>query len=105
MPPLGAHAAGRRRVGQLRYPVDSIEAEPDQGLALVVLAAGRARDLPHLDLLCTGHVVLSALGALLLVRRRLGLAVPPARLQGGDLQIAPGRNRARAVLPLQRIER
>src|SRR6266536_4482079 len=101
---LGDHAAGLRRVGQLRYPIHPVEPEPDQGLALVVLAAGGASDLPHLDLRSTGHAVLPAPAALALVRRRVGTAVPATRLQGRDLQIAPCRNRARAVLPLERVE-
>src|SRR5260370_42213421 len=96
MPHLGDHAAGRGRIGQLRYPIDPVEPEPDQGLALVVLAAGRARDPPPPHVFFTGHVVFSAP---LLLRPPPRLPVPAAGLPGGGLPVSPGRRPARAARP------
>src|SRR5215831_1456517 len=56
----GDHAAGHRGVGQLLDPADLVEPEPDQGLALNVMASRRARDLLDLDgLRLLGHAALS----------------------------------------------
>src|SRR5262245_46806552 len=43
------HAAGHRRVGQFLDAADLVEAEPDQGLALHVVAPHRAADLLDAD--------------------------------------------------------
>src|SRR5579862_7750166 len=48
---LGDHAAGRRRVGHLGGASDPVELEPDQGLALGVVAANGTADLLDGDLL------------------------------------------------------
>ena len=48
---LGDHAAGLRRVRNLGDAADAVEPEPDQGLALGVMAADRAADLLDLDAL------------------------------------------------------
>src|SRR5262247_502478 len=95
---LGDHAACRRRVGQVLDPADLVEAEPDQGLALDAVAARRTGGLLNPDGLLVGHA------GLLLVGGRLALAVAAAGLQGGDLDVAARRHRARRILVLQRIE-
>src|SRR6266545_2091629 len=46
---LRDHAAGLRRVGQFRYPTDPVESQPDQGLALGMVAARGAARLLDLD--------------------------------------------------------
>src|SRR5581483_3870457 len=46
---LGDHAANLRRIGQLADAADPVEPEPDQGLALGMLATNRATDLLDLD--------------------------------------------------------
>src|SRR5712692_7918659 len=49
MPHLGDHAARLRSVGQLAHAADAVESEPDQRLALRMLAANGAADLLDLD--------------------------------------------------------
>src|SRR5712691_10403633 len=49
MPHLGDHAPRLRSVGQLAHAADAVEAEPDQRLALRMLAANCAADLLDLD--------------------------------------------------------
>src|ERR687898_3062928 len=50
------HAAHRGSVFQLACPVQLVEAEPNKGLSLIVLAADRAADLRNLDgLFPLGH--------------------------------------------------
>src|SRR5690349_2551489 len=46
---LRDHAAGRRRIGQLRHPADLVEPQPDQGFPLAVVAARGAPGLLNLD--------------------------------------------------------
>src|SRR5262249_37112197 len=58
---LGQHAAGLRRIRQLRDAPDPVEAQSDQRLALGVMAADRAADLLDFDrLVGLAHVVLPA---------------------------------------------
>src|SRR5215510_605473 len=95
---LGDHAACRRRVGQVLDPADLVEAEPDQGLALDAVAARRTGGLLNPDGLLVGHA------GLLLVGGRLALAVAAAGLQGGDLDVAARRDRARRILVLEGVE-
>jgi hypothetical protein len=46
---LGDHAAGLRRIRHVSDASDPIEAEPNQGLALPMVAAYRAAGLLNLD--------------------------------------------------------
>jgi hypothetical protein len=56
---LGQHAAGLRRVRHLRNPPNAIEAEPDQGCSLRMMAPNRAAGLLDLDYsIGLAHVVL-----------------------------------------------
>src|SRR4051812_42185141 len=51
---LPDHATRRRRIRQLGHAADAVEVEPDQGLALAVMAAAGAADLLDFDGLAHG---------------------------------------------------
>src|SRR5262245_63287428 len=52
---LGDHAARHRRVRQILDPADLVEAEPDQGFALHVMASRRTSRLLDANGLFVGH--------------------------------------------------
>src|SRR5262249_13128768 len=69
VPDLGDHAAGLRGIRQLGDAPDPVEAEPDQRLALRMMAPDRAAGLLDLDdFLALAHVGLS--GTLVTLSRR-----------------------------------
>ena len=104
---LADHAARRRIVRQFLDAADLVQPEPDQGLALRMMAPLRAAGLLDLDGLC---VAMSSLWLCLRcerldsIRRHFAVDAGAPRLQGGDLDVAPLRDRARRILMLQRIE-
>src|SRR5579863_6118107 len=55
MSDLGDHAARGRRIGDIRAAANAIEAEADQGAALVAATPDRAADLLERDGLGLGH--------------------------------------------------
>src|ERR1700688_4827891 len=76
MADLVDHAAHRGRVFQFARAADLVEAKPDQGLALVGIAAGRTRHLGHAQRLLRGVFLLSHLAYSL----ASALASPVSRL-------------------------
>src|SRR3984957_14104724 len=102
---LRDHAAGLRRVGNLGGAPDPVELEPDQGLALGMVAANRAADLLDLDhLVGLAHIGLPARRSKGLVGDLFGITLAAARLQGRHFDVAPRSDRARRILALERIE-
>src|SRR5262245_62681553 len=101
---LGDHAAGLRGIRQLGDAPDPVEAEPDQRLALGMMAPDRAAGLFDLDhFLALAHIGLS--GSLVTLsrrpartrRRRTG--APPGRSECHTSQLTASRNLSCRELP------
>ncbi len=96
---LGDHAARRRSVLQRGAPMQLVEPQPDEGLALIEAPPDGAADLLDNDGLVRHGAPPQASAV---AAAASPIAAP--RLQAGDLDAAPRRHRAGAVLALQRIE-
>src|SRR5437899_12974690 len=75
---LGEHAAGLRCIRQLRNTTNSIEPEPDQSLALAVMAAYWAADLLDFDSFCrfAAHFGLASLSLISCQSAACSLSAP-----------------------------
>src|SRR3954470_13236475 len=88
---LADHAARHRGVGEFLDAADLVQPEPDQGLALAVMAPGRAAGLLDLDRLaaCHDRHSDSVPAAKASIRHDLAVDAAAARLQRRHLDVAP----------------
>src|SRR5262249_56623331 len=100
MADLGDHAADLRCIRQLGHPPDPVESEPNQRLALGMMAADRAAGLFDLDdFIGLAHVGLS--GSLTTVSRRPAHSRPPrAGAPAGSIPWRCGARRRSAASPV-----